>query len=283
MHGVLSELAPLVQALGRDPVFAYCLLAAALLAVVSLVAGLLRLDVAVLLRPRLLLRVVAAVLAAFAVWLAGALLEGQLGATPAVGTLSGLARFPLYLVALAYGPGVGLVAGALFAGLQAGGGAPGWDAGLITLELVVLGWLAIFPSPRSDRWAGPFDAVLAYALAWGTGGLALLQSRGGVTPAAVWAQQQHAVLGAAASALLLALVPPAVYRRAFPGSRIAPPRAARLAPAEDGGLELSRDGARDRLGLARPDLPRALTRGRAPRQLEPFPRLPDDEEGPRPD
>lgn len=261
---------------------AYCLLAAALLAVVSLGTGLARRDVAVLLKPRLLLRVVAAVVAAFALWLAGALLERQLGATPVTQLVAGLARLPLYLLTLGYGPGVGLVAGALFAGLQAGGGAPGWHTALLALELAVLGWLAIYPSPRSGRWAGPFDAVLAYALAWGTGGLALLEARHGtVTPAAIWAQQRPLVLGIGATALLLTLVPPAAYRRAFPHSRIAPPPPP--AAADEGAPEGAPDGARgearDPMRLTYPDLPRALSRGRSRRELDPYPQLHNDNDG----
>jgi len=271
-------LTPFVDAIEHDPVFAYSLLAAALLAVVSLATSLLRRDLAVLLRPRLLLRVVAAVLLAFGLWLAGTLLQRSLGTVPIVEVVGGLARFPLYLTALAYGPGVGLVAGALFAGLQAGGGAAGWDAVLVTLELVVLGWLAIYPSPRRGRWAGPFDAVLAYALAWGTGGLALLDSRHGtVTPSALWAQHQHVVLGVAVTVVLLVLVSPGAYDRLFPGSRIAPPEPGAPAPADAAEHERARDGRRDPMTLTHPELPRALERGRHQRELEPFPnRLSDD-------
>lgn len=273
----MRALAPLLQQVRQDPVLAYCLLAAALLAAVSLGTGLLRRDVAVLLRPRLLLRVVLAVLLGFGLWVVGVLLQRHLGAVPAADALRGLARFPLYLAALAYGPGVGLVAAGLFAGLQAGGGAPGWREAVLALELVVLGWLAIYPSPRSGRWAGPFDAVLAYLLAWGTAGLALLESRdGAVTPAGLWAQQQHLVLGVAVSAALLALVSPSAYRRAFPGSRIAPPDEPQPAEPESGARERARAAARDPMTLTQPDLPRALRRARNRRELDPFPQPSDD-------
>lgn len=277
MDRAVGVLAPLLQEVRQDPVFAYCLLAAALLAAVSLGAGLLRRDVAALLRPRVLLRVVLAVLLGFGLWMAGTQLQAQPGAAPAADVVRGLARFPLYLAALAYGPGVGLVAAGLFAGLQVGGGAPGRLEAVLALELAVLGWLAIFPSPRSDRWAGPFDAVLAYALAWGTAGLALLESRSGaVTPAGLWAQQQHLVAGAAASALLLTLIPPRAYRRAFPHSRIAPadepePSDRDDADRDDAGRERARAAARDPVTLTQPDLPRALRRERDRRELEPFP------------
>lgn len=275
-------LAPLARALAQDPVFTYSLLAAALLALVSLATGLLRRDLAVLFRPRLLLRVVIAVLLAFGLWLGGSLLRPALPAAPLLDGISAVARLPLYLVALAYGPGVGLVAGALFAGLQAGGGTAGWNAVMLVLELAVLGWLAIYPSPRSVRWAGPFDAALGYALAWGTGGLALLESRhGAVTLAGLWAQQQHLLLGVGISVALLALVPPRVYRDAFPESRILPP-GSRARPSDDGAryertpneaLERVRAGARDPMKLTYPELPRVLRRGRRRRELEPFPGL----------
>ncbi len=260
----------------QDPVLAYCLLAAGLLAVVAVATGLLRRDAAVLLRPRLLLRVMGAIVVAFGLWMLGALLQRSLGAGPASDTVSGLARFPLYLVTLAYGPLVGLVTGGLFAGLQAGGWLPGWNAAMLALELAVLGWLAIYPSPRRDRWAGPFDAVLAYGLAWGTGGLALLEARHGtVTAAGLWSQHQHALLGVAASVALLALVPPAAYRTAFPGSRIAPPD---TGDASDGGRTEARGGpGRDPLTLTQPELPRTLKRGRKRRELEPFPHLGDQD------
>lgn len=277
LAALTHTLAPLREALVRDPVFAYCLLAAGLLTAVSLGSGILRRDLLVLLRPRLLLRVLAAVLVAFALWLGGAALQQYLPLSPAASTLAALARFPLYLVTLAYGPGVGLVTGALFAGLQAGGGAEGWNAAMVVLELAVLGWLAIYPSPRSHRWAGPFDAVLAYALAWGTGGLALLEAQlGAVTPDGLWAQHQHVALGVAASALLLALVPPGTYRRAFPGSRIAPEPYLEPGALEDGRAP---GGGRDPLTLTHPELPRALRRGRDSRELERFPGLPDDGDG----
>jgi hypothetical protein len=272
----MHALAPLLDAVQKDPVFAYCLLAATLLAVVSVVTGLLYLDIAVLFRPRSLLRVVIAIVAAFALWLLGALLQGQLGVGPATTLVAGLSRFPLYLVALAYGPLVGLVTGALFAGLQAAGGLLGWNEAMLALELAVLGWLAIFPSPRSSRWAGPFNAVLAYVLAWGTGGLALLDSAtGAVTPASLWAQQQHAVPGVAVSAALLVVASPAVYARLFPGSRIAPPPAAGHVATATADGERS---VRDPMKLTYPELPRALGHGRRRRELEPFPEFPRDDD-----
>jgi len=151
---------------------------------------------------------------------------------------------------------------------------------VFALELAVLGWLAIYPSPRTGRWAGPFDVLLAYALAWGTGGLALLEARtGAVTPASLWAQQRPALLGVGLSALVLVLVPPSAYRRAFPHSRIAPSDAAAEgaadvaeAPPAFGAHRLDADPReRDPMKLTYPDLPRAMVRGRRRRELEPLP------------
>lgn len=274
----MHALTPLLDAVQKDPVFAYCLLAAALLAIVSVVTGLVQLDIAVLFRPRLLLRVVVAIIAAFALWLLGELLQRLLGVGPATTLVAGVSRFPLYLVALAYGPLVGLVTGALFAGLRAGGGLFGWNEAMLALELAVLGWLAIYPSPRSSRWAGPFNAILAYLLTWGTGGLALLDSvTGSVTPATLWGQQQHAVLGVAVSAALLVLISPAAYARLFPGSRIAPAPAPAASHVDTAMLD-DEHAARDPMKLTYPDLPRAFGRGRHRRELEPIPQLPHDDD-----
>jgi len=276
----MSAVQWLLDAIQRDPVFAYALLAAALLALVSLGTGLARRDVAVLARPRILLRVVGAVLAAFAFAYLSALLVHAFGPSPWTRLVAGLERVPLALVTLAYGPGIGVVVAALVAGLQANGWLPGWQQAVFALELAVLGWLAIYPSPRSGRWAGPFDVLLAYALAWGTGGLALLEARtGAVTPAALWAQQRPALLGVGLSALVLALVPPSAYRRAFPHSRIAPPDAATDAaadaaeavPAFAARLGEADPRERDPMKLTYPDLPRAMVRGRRRRELEPLP------------
>jgi hypothetical protein len=271
----MTALQRLLDAVRHDPVFAYSLLAAGLLALVSLGTAVVRRDVVVLARPRILLRVVGAVVVAFLIAVLAGDLTQAFGASQWTRLASGLERVPLALVTLAYGPGVGIVTAALVVGLQANGWLPGWHQAVFALELAVLGWLAIYPSPRSSRWAGPFDLLLAYALAWGTGGLALLESHtGAVTPAALWAQQRPALLGLAATAFLLALVPPATYRRAFPHSRIAPPEA----PEEPTTPETSGvRPARDPMKLTYPDLPRVLARGRQRRELEPLPRFLDDD------
>lgn len=218
-----ARLALAVEAMLADPVLLYSTGAAALLLVVSLASGLARRDFLALTRPRTLLRVLGAVAAAFLLTAADAYWGPELPERVAALT-PGLHRLPLYVVALAYGPGTGLLVGVLFAGFHAGGGVPGWPEAVLTLELAVLGWLAIYPSPRDTRLAGPLDALLAYALAWGTAGVALLAARHGQ---ATWqlVLAEHGVLlpGVVASALLLVLVGPRAYAVAFPGSRVYPP------------------------------------------------------------
>lgn len=80
----MSGLDALRQALAGDPVLAYSLLAAALLAAVSLVTGWLRLDFAVLLRPRVLLRITGSVVIAFVLELAAS--QAVAAGAPAVST-----------------------------------------------------------------------------------------------------------------------------------------------------------------------------------------------------
>jgi len=157
--------------LGDDPLLVYSLAAAALLAFVSLVSAVGRLDFAALLRPRALVALCCAVLLAFA---GVALAELALTDPELEGLALGAARFPLYVVALAFGPTVGLAAGALFAAATAVGPFPGWSEAILCLELLVLGWLAIYPSPRAVRWAGPLDALLAHVFTAGTAGVAFL-------------------------------------------------------------------------------------------------------------
>lgn len=225
-------IAPLTGSLGylasADPVSLTTVSAAIFLALVAIVTGAARRDFAALGHPSVVLQLVAAVVVGFAIALANDALAGALRPEPdAAWWLAGLRRLPLYLVAAAYGPSVGVAAALLFVGFEAG--AVGVDAllgphaALLTLELAILGWLAIYPSPFVARWAAPLHAVLAYALAWGTGGLALLVAReGAVTPAGLTAQHAGTVGGVVVTAVLLATIAPARFRAAFPRSRIAP-------------------------------------------------------------
>ena len=204
---------------GDDPRVVYSLAAAALLALVSLFSGLGRLDFLALGRPAVLLRLGAGVAAAF---LLAALASSQLqaGSTPH-SLANGLARLPLYLLALGYGPSVGLLAGALFAAATAAGVYPGWPEALLMLKLTVLGWLAISPSPRIKRWAGPANLFLAHLLTIGTAGVALsVLTAEPFTLQALLAGQLPALPGLALAMLALLLFGPDFYRNHLPNSRI---------------------------------------------------------------
>ena len=212
----------LSEVVANDPFLFYSLLATFVLAAASLLSGWLRGDVLAALRPQGLFRISVAVAASFVlVWLG----YSAGGADTALGNLLvGLSRFPLYVIALAYGPSAGLLAAGLFAAFAATGPLPGWSEAVLALELVVLGWFALEPSPRRHRWAGPLDAAVAYLLAWATGGSALLQASGGegMSLAAHLAYHLPGLPGVALSMALLTLVSPRLYERFFPTSRIKP-------------------------------------------------------------
>lgn len=217
----------MIQGASADPFLFYTLVAAGFLAVVSLGSGFVRSDFLAVVRPQGLLHVSLAVLAAFLVVLLADALQPRLeiGADGLwLETLRGLSRFPLYVVTLAYGPSAGLLAAGLFAAFATNSTLPGLPEAVLALELVVLGWFALAPSPRTSGWAGPFDALLAYFLTWSTGGAALLQasSGNGTLLAAHLAYHQNTALGIALSMTLLFLVTPGAYKRFFPHSRIAP-------------------------------------------------------------
>lgn len=265
---------------------AYSLAAALLLAVVSLFGGLGRLDLLALTNPRATLRVLGLVALSFVM---AALAEAlTAGGSHAHGALTGLSRMPIYLAALAYGPTVGLLAGLLHAGFASTTPLPGLPELVLMLELTVLGWLAIYPSPRVHRLAGPLNAVLAYALAWGTGGIALAAAnRVDLEMAALLAQHWPKLLGVAGAALLLGLIGPVAYRRAFPDSRIEPSLGSRTAAAavpyqerelpafatHPGALEREERAARQ---LTLPDSPLTRVRSQRQRALSPAV-LPEDD------
>lgn len=235
MDVLLQDLAAALG-LGDDPRITYSLAAALLLGLVSLLSGLGRLDVAALFRPANLLRLCVGVGLAFGVVLAADLLVPATDAGAAVKL--GVARLPLYVLALAYGPSSGLLAGALFAGATAVGPYPGWTEAILMLELTILGWLAIAPSPRRARWAGPASAGVAYALALGTAGVAFFVWRHGQFDLGSLLAEQAAVLpGLLIAWVLLGLLSPRYYARRLPHSRIAPrarQRTAVRAPAATG-------------------------------------------------
>ena len=206
--------------LGDDPLLVYSLAAAALLAFVSLVSAVGRLDFAALLRPRALVALCCAVLLAFA---GVALAELALTDPELEGLALGAARFPLYVVALAFGPTVGLAAGALFAAATAVGPFPGWSEAILCLELLVLGWLAIYPSPRAVRWAGPLDALLAHVFTAGTAGVAFLAWRdGSVSLAALLAGRKTQIKGVLRDQSLIAGVGNAYSDEILHRARLSP-------------------------------------------------------------
>ncbi len=293
-----ADLALLWDQASTDPVLLYSTAAAVLLAVVSLSSGLSRRDFKALAKPRTLLRVLGAVAIACLLKVLEVYLAPALPAQAAA-LVPGLHRLPLYVVALAYGPVTGAVVGSLFAGFAASTSLPGWPEVVLALELAVLGWLAIFPSPRDARFAGPLNAALAYLLAWGTAGIAFsAQSHDRVTVAVLYADHAATVPGLMMCVALLFLFGPGAYRAAFPGSRIYPPvsvrtqrpaalaTAARQTPtlvAVDEGLEefAARSARRGltlgALGIESSMLPEPLSGARSARarRLEPR-RLPEE-------
>ena len=211
----------ILQRMALDPALGYMAVAAAFLAAVAVVAGLLRRDVLALRRPAALAKLAAGVLVAVLLAHGSQLAVAALGwqddswARP-----DGFFRLPLYVLALAYGPTPGLVAGLAYLGAAALGATPESAGPVLVVELAVLGWLSIFPSPRRHRWAGPADAAAAYLLAWGTTGLAVLAASGGVSAASVAAQHAGMLGGAALACLALFALGPRAYGRAFPESRV---------------------------------------------------------------
>jgi hypothetical protein len=268
-----------------DPILGYSLLAALFLAAVSLASGWVRLDFLAVLRPLGLLHVVLAVLVAVLLLVAMQALRSALAtsdtewlrqlASSDYWPAHGLSRLPLYLLALGYGPTAGLLAAGLFAAFGAQG-MPHWREAVLGLELMLIGWLAIYPSPFRHRWAGPFNVLVGYALAWLTAGVALLQlERESVTLANFVIQQQPIVVGALLSGLLLFAAGPASYRAFFRLSRITP--IPLLRRRDDPVLigDLRPGHSREREQLLPPPLPELKRARRKARQLEP-PRFGDE-------
>jgi hypothetical protein len=227
-----------IELFQRDPFLGYTLLAALFLAGASLLTGWLRLDFLAVFRPRGLFQLLVAVVVAVALSLlseSSAPFMVNAATGEAIFTLSGLrglSRLPLYIIALAYGPTAGLFSGGLYALLTLMSGEVGWAEAVLTLELTVLGWFAIAPSPFKLFWAGPVNVVLAYFLTWATGGSAFLQhtTREAVQLQTHWLYHQNLLWGVALSVALLFLLRPQLYQRLFAGSRISPPQ--QPAPAE---------------------------------------------------
>lgn len=212
-----------LAALAADPLAAYPALAALLLASVAIASGLMRGDVLALARP-----VPAAWVAASIALVWGMASVAQTLPAPWSEPLAAAAVAPLALVAVAYGPTPALVALAL---VFAWTGAPPYPSAnvgaagpvLLSLELALLGWLAIAPSPRRHRIVAGVYLLVAHALTWSTAGLAwIVASHGDLTFAAVGDVHGLRFGAMAGVALLLALLPPALWRGAFPASALAP-------------------------------------------------------------
>ncbi len=254
----------LLVTLTSDPLVLYPALAALVLASVSLATGLLRGDVLALARPVPVAWLLALVAATWVLALSAA-------AAPAPwhDVVLGAGRFPLYLFALAYGSVPGLVAAALVAAWVPLPHASAWGPWMFGLELAVIGWLAVWPSPRRSRSTGPLYALLAYALAWGTAGLSVaVIEQGAVDVDTLRAQHGLVPAGVLVAAALLLLVAPTTYVRAFPDSRITPsPRSGRDRHGRPQGAPAARHG-RDDLEpfTVPPPLQRARRAGRPSRE-----------------
>lgn len=220
---MLEELKAAAQLLQRDPVLGYSLLASLFLAAVSLSSGLARLDFLVLVKASALLRVVLLVGLAAALRVLGEVLQPP-DTLLWQGAADGAWQLPLYLLALGYGPSSGLVAAGLIAAFAAQSVSLSWHEALLALKLVILGWLAIYPSPLQHRWAGPLNVALAFSLTWMTGGVALTYaSTGTVDLGTLWAEQQVALVGLALAMAALLLFGPSFYRSVFADSRLTLP------------------------------------------------------------
>ncbi len=222
----------LTELFQRDPFFVYTLVAALFLALVSLITGWLRLDFVAVFQPKGLFHIAIAVILAMVLSLlsqtsAPFTANATTGETSlTLSVLRGLSRLPLYVVALAYGPTAGLVVAGLFAAFATTSGTLGWAEAVLALELVVLGWFAIAPSPFKLRWAGPMNVILAYFLTWATGGSAYLQhlTKQAMDFSTHWSYHQTLLLGVVLSLIMLFFLRPQFYRKFFTASRIAPPQ-----------------------------------------------------------
>lgn len=251
-----------LAAVAGDPLALYPALAALLLASVALASGLMRGDALALARPAPVVALLAALAAAYGVLV----VAGTAPVAWQAEVLGGVARLPLYLVALAYGAVPALVAAALAGAYLPPVSGEAWASAHLGLELVVLGWLAIAPSPRRRAVVAGVYALLAYVLAAATVGVAA-QALGGsaVDLAALAERHGRTPLGVAAVAVLLALLSPRRFDALFPGSRIAP-RAARTDAPDEPSREEPRALGAGAAPLPAPAIPPAFER--PPRRRE---------------
>ena len=205
-----------------QPLVIYPLLAAGLLLLVALATSWLYGDLRALLQGRGVASVSAAVASAFLIYLVS--LNPGSGVEAATFG-QGLSRLPLYLLALAYGPGVGLLGGIIFVMLSlilVSGHSLGSFEVLVLLELVVLGWLATSPSIFKVRWAAAFNIPFACLLSWATAGTALLQGSGydARLLSVHWSYHQQSLWAIYICSAVLSLLSPEQCRNLFRGSSL---------------------------------------------------------------
>lgn len=169
----LSSLPQLIQ----DPLLSLLLLACVLLAASAILGGFAHRTAGAAAHPPAQSALLGSLALALGLHLAGLKLQEAGVAYPRT-LLLALEHFLLLAVTLAYGPFIGLLAGLAYLLLS---GQPFFVAdrqaqlvlqGVFLFQLLLTGWLAIYPSPRRSRWAGVFSVVAGYLLATAT--LALL-------------------------------------------------------------------------------------------------------------
>ncbi len=137
----------------------------------------------------------------------------------------GISHLPLIILAIAYGPSVALFSTALFIAVTTQNYDFNWLDAVLMLELVVLGWWAIYPSSFQKRWAGPINLIITYILVWGTAGTAYFHSQG--LDVRDWRTHfnyhQNYIFSLLISVIFLLLIGPKVFSKLFPDSRIIPP------------------------------------------------------------
>lgn len=212
----------LFELLSLNPKLAYLFAATVLLAGMAVVGGVARRDFSILGVRSAAIKTLVAVVVAVLLTYAGSTIQ-SLDFSDASSTWwpTELFRLPLYLLALAYGPSLGLLVGVGYLVFSSPLALPDPPSGVLLLELVSIGWLSIYPSPARFRWAGPFNAILAYGLAWLTGGLTLAElGPDPMTLDAIVDTHGGSVTGVLVTAAALACVGPQRYRSWFPESRI---------------------------------------------------------------
>lgn len=216
----MQPLTDLFTRAALDPLVRAALLAAGVLLVAALAGGLARRDALALRRPAPWLAVAVALLASLVLVEAGErLLSAVSGSDPIELASRGWERIPLYLLALAYGPSVGLLAALATAFVQAGPWAFGAAEATLVLETAVVGWLGLGPSPRRTRWAGPLAIVGGWLLATATLGLAAWAADGRPIALEPFARSHRSgVVAVGLAALAAAGIPPGWWRRRVPGA-----------------------------------------------------------------